>query len=56
MNQMILTVVIVLAVVGVVGGIALIRATTPNDPCPQTKEIEPDTPGLACPLVNEPSP
>ncbi len=52
----IMTVVLVLVVVGLVGGIALARASTPHDPCPQAKEIEVDRPGLACPVVNDPSP
>lgn len=50
-----LTVALILVVVGLVGGILIIRATTPNDPCPQTREIEARSPGLACPLVSYPA-
>jgi hypothetical protein len=45
MRQRILTLVLVLAVAGLVGGILLIRATTPPDPCASAPM------GLECPGV-----
>jgi uncharacterized membrane protein len=53
--QRFLTVALIVLVIGLVGGIVWIRATTPRDPCPGSPGIVLDEPGKTCPLIGSPT-